>query len=622
VKKISLMIQISFLLIMFSGCALFDARDISKNKANKTESDINKKVDLLISKMTIDEKIGQMVQAERNAISPEDVKNFKIGSILSGGGSVPENNNYRGWIEMYNDYQKEALKTRLGIPMIYGIDAVHGHNNFKNATVFPHNIGIGAIAVGALEKNDVEEAKKLIEEIGRITAKEVALTGIDWTFAPCVAVVQDIRWGRTYESFGENPELQKIITPSYIKGLQGENAKMDGERIVATAKHFVGDGGTSWGTGEEDPLDKGDTIISEKELREIHLKGFEEAIASNVGSIMVSFNSWQGTKIHGSKYLVTDLLKEELGFDGVVVSDWEGIHGIEAETYHEQVVKSVNAGIDMFMEPSEWKYFIGELQFAVKNNEVEIERIDDAVKRILTLKYKANLFEEPMAKIKDSYEIGKEEHRNTAKEAVKKSLVLLKNENDILPLSGNKNIYVAGSNSDNIGNQCGGWTISWQGAGGNTTKGTTIKAGIEKMIENEDGKMVSDMREAEVAIIVLGEKPYAEGNGDSENLDLLNGDKAIIKEAKELGIPTIVIMISGRPMIITDYINDWDAFVAGWLPGTEGEGIAEILFGKENFYGRLPFTWPLKKENVVESKENSNLALFKYGEGLEMDLEK
>lgn len=570
------------------------------------------RVEDLLSRMTLAEKIGQMTQAERGAIKPEEVQKYYIGSVLSGGGSAPWPNTPQSWVRMYDDYQKAAMSTRLAIPILYGTDAVHGHNNLRGATIFPHNIGLGAT-------RDPE----LLERIGRITALETRATGANWTFSPCVAVVRDIRWGRTYESFGENPELQRLLVGAYIKGLQGPDGEMGGEYVVATAKHFLGDGGATWGTGDAGfRIDRGNVAVSEEELRAVHLPGYEEAIKAQVGTIMVAFNSYQGLKMHEHKYLITDVLKNELGFSGFVVTDWEGIREIPAPDFYSKVVRAVNAGIDMFMEPNRWREFVVTLEKAVQKGDVSEARIDDAVRRILRVKFQAGLFEAPYADrdLLAQKVIGCDAHRVIAREAVRKSLVLLKNENNLLPLAKESRIYIAGSNADDIGNQCGGWTITWQGKSGPITTGTTIRAGIEAAVKNS-GRIVSRLDAADVAVVVVGEKPYAEGAGDNGRLTLDATDLMVLKEIKAAGVPMVVIIVAGRPLMISEYLDDWEALVAAWLPGTEGQGVADVLFGDYNFTGRLPLTWP---KNLDRYPLNYGAAdydpLFSYGYGLTMDL--
>jgi beta-glucosidase len=559
-------------------------------------------IDALIANMTLDEKVGQMTMAERNSATPDDVRDFFLGAILSGGGSAPASNTPTGWADMHDAYQTAALSTRLGIPMIYGIDAVHGHSNVVGATIFPHNIGLGAT------RDPV-----LVEEIGRITAKEVAITGLEWTFAPCVAVVRDERWGRSYEGFGEDPQLQTLLAGAYVRGLQGNT--MSGERVIATAKHFIGDGGTAGG------IDRGNTICDEQALRDVHMPGFIEAIRENVGTIMPSYSSWNGVKMHEHRYLLTDVLKTELGFDGFVISDWEAVYELSGGTFYDKVVQMVNAGVDMGMEPNNWRNWITTLKSAVNNGDVSMARIDDAVRRILQIKDRAGVFAEPLADraLVNSGAMGSDAHRDVAREAVRKSLVLLQNDG-VLPIAKSSRIFVAGKNANNIGHQSGGWTISWQGGSGNTTPGTTILEGIQAAVAEGGGSVTfsedgSGSAGHDLAIVVVGETPYAEGFGDDADLLLDATDLDCLNRIGD--IPTVVVLVSGRPLMISDHLGEWDAFVAAWLPGTEGDGIAEVLFGEYNFTGTLPHSWPLNIGQVPINVGDADYnPLFAYGYGL------
>ncbi len=563
-------------------------------------------IEAIISSMTLDEKVGQMTQAERGSVSPSDVENYFLGSILSGGGSHPASNTPTGWADMHDDYQNAVLNTPQGIPILYGIDAVHGHSNVYGATIFPHNIGLGA----ARDPN-------LVEEIGRITAREVRCTGLEWTFAPCVAVVRDERWGRTYEGFGEHPELQTLLAGRYVKGLQGTT--MSGERIVACAKHYAGDGGTSGGD------DQGNTICTEQQLRDIHMPGFTEAIANNVGTIMPSYSSWNGVKMHENGYLLTDVLKGEFGFEGFLISDWEAVHQLSAGSDYDKRVQMVNAGVDMAMEPGDWLAWITDVKAAVLAGDISMTRIDDAVRRILKIKNDAGLLDNlPASALADrtlvnSGAFGSAAHRDVAREAVRKSLVLLKNDG-VLPLSKGANVFVAGKNANDIGNQCGGWTISWQGSSGAITPGTTILEGIQNEVAADGGSVTFDENGNgsaghDVAIVVIGETPYAEGNGDNNTLAL---DSSDINCLNNISIPTVVVLVSGRPLMVSDYIDDWNAFVAAWLPGTEGDGVAEVLFGDFDFIGKLPHTWPRNIGQVpINYGDASYDPLFAYGFGLD-----
>lgn len=559
-------------------------------------------IDALVADMTLDEKVGQMTQAERSSATPADVRTYFLGSILSGGGSAPASNTPTGWADMHDAYQNAALSTRLGVPILYGIDAVHGHNNVIGATIFPHNIGLGATRDPAL-----------VEEVARLTAKEVASTGIEWTFAPTVAVARDERWGRTYESFGEDPQLQTLLAGAYVRGLQGTTTS--GERVLACAKHFIGDGGTAGG------VDRGNTVLDEAMLRSIHMPGFVEAIAQNVGTVMPSYSSWNGVKMHENRYLLTDVLKTELGFDGFVISDWEAVYELSGATYYDQVVQMVNAGVDMGMEPYNWRNWISTLKSAVNNGDVSVARIDDAVRRILLTKERAGVFDEPLADrtLVNDGTLGSAAHRDVAREAVRKSLVLLQNDG-VLPLDKGGRVFVAGKNADNIGYQCGGWTIAWQGGDGDITPGTTILDGIEAAVAGNGGSVTFNedgfgSEGHDVAVVVIGETPYAEWFGDDADLALDPADVAVLDRIA--GIPTVVVMVSGRPLMVGDRVNDWNAFVAAWLPGTEGDGVAEVLFGDHDFTGKLSHSWPADIGQVpINAGDTPYEPLFAYGYGL------
>ncbi|MCB2154555.1 glycoside hydrolase family 3 protein [bacterium] len=563
-------------------------------------------VDDLVAQMTLAEKIGQMTQAERSAATPNDVATFFLGSILSGGGSSPADGSVAGWAAMHDAYQQAALSTRLGIPILYGIDAVHGHNNVVGATIFPHNIGLGAT-----------RDRELIEEIGRITALEVSATGLEWTFAPAVSVARDQRWGRTYESFGEDPALQNLLTARYLSGLQGST--MGGEHLIACAKHYVGDGGTANGT------DQGNTILDETALRQIHMQGFIQAVSQNVGTVMPSYSSWNGDKMHGNGYLITTVLKGELGFDGFVISDWNAIDQLPG-SYYDQVVASVNAGIDMFMEPYRYGQFIATLTEAVNNGDVSMNRIDDAVIRILRVKFASGVMDSPYADqdLVTGGLVGSAAHRAVAREAVRKSAVLLKNDG-VLPLDKNANIYLAGKGADSIGYQMGGWSIGWQGTTDpNATPGATIREALEHAVAatsgtltyNRDGYGVS----GDVAVVVVAEEPYAEFYGDNLNgLSIDPTELDVLNRVLNAGLPTVVVMLSGRPLFVSDEIDKWDAFVAAWLPGTEGDGLADVLFGDYDFTGKLPMTWPRDASQVpLNVGDEPYDPLFPYGYGLRL----
>jgi beta-glucosidase len=564
---------------------------------------VEKRVADLLSRMTLAEKIGQMTQVEKNSIVPEDITTYSISSILSGGGGSPANNTAEGWAEMTNGFQAQALKTRLGIPLIYGVDAVHGHGNLRGATIFPHNIGLGAT-----------RDPKLVERVGRATAEEMAATGIRWNFAPTVAVPQDIRWGRTYEGYSENPEVVSQLGAAYIRGLQSVNLQTDLSdplTVLATPKHFIGDGGTAWGTSTTNilnhpyMLDQGDMQVDEAALRALFLPPYQAAIEAGARSIMVSFSSWNGTKLHAHQYLLTDVLKGELGFKGFLVSDWGAIDQIPGD-YYSDVVRSINAGLDMIMVPSDYKTFIATLMEAVNHGDVPLERIDDAVRRILKVKFELGLFEHPYSDPALLSLVGAETHRALAREAVRKSLVLLKNTNQALPIAKDTPlIFVGGFAANDIGLQAGGWTIGWQGAQGNITPGTTVLDGIQQAVSaatrvefNRFGQFdkFTDAQGnpliAEVGIAVVGEEPYAEGVGDRADLTLAESDVGLIDRMRAQSKTLIVIVISGRPLILTEQLPKMDALVAAWLPGSEGAGVADVLFGDYPFTGKLPYSWP------------------------------
>ena len=562
----------------------------------------------LLGRMTLDEKIGQLTQAERADVTNNtaDIPTYGLGSLLSGGGSAPATNTATGWADMYDTFQQAALTNRLGIPLIYGVDAVHGHNNVRGATIFPHNIGLGASRDAAL-----------VQQVGQATAEEVAGTGIDWTFAPCLCVARNERWGRSYESFGEDPQIGQSLT-TVITGFQGTTLGGTGSSILATAKHYVGDGGTAGGD------DQGNTVLSEVDLRRIHLAPFVTAVQRNVGSVMISYSSWNGVKMHGNRYLITDVLKGELGFTGFVVSDWAGIDQIDgAGGFSASDVRTaINAGIDMVMVPHDYKGFIATLRSEVQAGNVPLSRIDDAVSRILTKKFELGLFERPLTDRSYTPTVGSAAHRTLARQAVRESQVLLKNDG-ILPLAkSGLRILVAGKNADNIGNQSGGWTISWQGSSGAITPGTTILQGIRAAVA--PGTTVTYDASArkpagnDVAVAVLGETPYAEGQGDrTDGMGLDRADLNVLNNLKRAGLPTVVVLVSGRPLVITSQLPDWRAFIAGWLPGTEGAGVADVLFGDYRPTGTLPMSWPRSAAQIpINVGDATYDPLFGYGFGL------
>ena len=594
----------------------------SRRPAAKKLSSYDREVNALLAQMTLEEKIGQMTEPEQDALADKsDIQKYFLGSLLSGGNSDPKSgNSLKDWTDMYDELQSHALKTRLGIPILYGVDAVHGHNNVLGAVVFPHNIGLGCT-----------RNPRLVEQAARITAKEVRATGINWTFAPCVAVVRDERWGRTYEGFGETPELAKTLGAAAVRGLQGPDlsAPLD---VLACAKHYVGDGGTTFGTGirKDDssgrwPLDQGDTQMSERELRAIHLPGYITAIQSGVGSIMPSYNSWNGIKCSGSRRLLTEILKDELGFEGFLISDYAAIDQLPGD-YKSDVEQSINAGMDMVMVPRKYQEFFNTLRDLAREGKVPTSRIDDAVRRILRVKFAMGMMDKSRNHLADRSlhdSFGSAAHRAVAREAVRQSLVLLKNQRRTLPISKTlARIHVAGKNADDIGNQCGGWTIDWQGKSGEVTPGgTTIIKAIQNTVSQRTqvtfAKDGSGAEGANLGIVVVGETPYAEMRGDSTDLSLDKDDVAAIENMKRAGIPVVVVLISGRPMIIDQVLDKCDAFVAAWLPGTEGQGVADVLFGAYRPTGKLSFSWPRSMSQIPINAGDRNYApLFRYGFGL------
>jgi beta-glucosidase len=568
---------------------------------------VKARVSDLMSRMTLDDKLGQMIQPERLGITDlADLATYRVGSLLSGGSSQPTPNTPESWADMYDNFQRATLAAPLGIPLIYGVDAVHGHNGVKGATVFPHNIGLGATRDPGLAR-----------KIGRATAEEVSGTGIDWTFAPCLCVARDDRWGRTYESFGEIPQIASSMT-TVIDGLQGRSLNAPGS-ILATAKHYIGDGGTTGGK------DQGNTEISEKELREIHLPPFRAAVRRGVGSVMISYSSWNGVKSHANGYLINTLLKGELKFDGFVISDYNGIDKIDGKTGFtpEEVTAGINAGIDMVMVPFQWKEFIATMKAEIGAGHISPARIDDANRRILTKKFELGLFEHPFTDRKYLSTIGSRSHRDLARQAVRESQVLLKNDKKVLPLDKSRTkIFVAGKNADDIGNQTGGWTVGWQGTSGPVTPGTTILQGIQQAVRpsstvtySKDGTGIDSSYQ--VAVAVIGELPYAEGKGDRPGgMGLDQADLDTVARLKAAGVPTVVVLVSGRPLDIAAQLPSWDALLAAWLPGTEGNGVADVLFGDYNPTGKLPVTWMQSAAQQPINAGDGKPALFPLGYGL------
>jgi beta-glucosidase len=615
---------------------------------------IEARISELLGKLTLEQKVAQMVQADIRYVTPEDVKTFRLGSILNGGGAFPGNEKYSkvaDWVALADRFYDASMDTSGGapaIPIMWGTDAVHGHNNVVGATLFPHNVGLGAA-------HDPD----LIQRIGEATAREVAATGIDWTFAPTVAVVRDSRWGRSYESYSERPEIVRAYAGRMVQGLQGTGGTasfLDGNHILATAKHYIGDGGTHNG------IDRGNNLSSEQDLLTIHGQGYVAALQSGVQTVMASYNSWQGYKLHGQRHLLSDVLKNRMGFDGLVVSDWDGVDEVQGCS-KDRCAQAINAGIDLIMVPDQWKAFLQNTVAQVRAGDIPMARIDDAVTRILRVKMRAGLFEKgrpssrPLAN--RTAEIGAAEHRAIAREAVRKSVVLLKNDKCLLPLSPKANVLVAGDGANDIGKQAGGWSISWQGTGNTNTDfpgASSIYDGIRAAVTTAGGTATlsvdgSFQTKPSVAIVVFGENPYAEWHGDIKSIEYQgpsddghpvdlqrpapevsalfdnssgaaaeaaqpatpNTDLALLQRLRQSGIPVVAVFLTGRVRGVTPELDASNAFAVAWLPGTEGGGIADVLFRKSNgevnfpITGKLSYSWP---------RGRGASPLFPYGYGL------
>lgn len=613
--------------------ALEAAKDIYLNP----EEDIEARIQALLSVMTLEEKTAQMVQPERANITLDEITQYGVGSVLSGGGSAPTTGNLaENWREYVNSVKQASLESRLGIPVIYGVDAVHGHNNVTGSTIFPHNIGLGAT-----------RNPELVEKIGQMVAKEVRATGVQYTFAPTLGNPQNERWGRTYECFGEEVDLIAELGSAYIKGFQGELGTEDyltEEHVIACAKHYLGEGYTV------DGVNQGDIQMDEAEfetlLRDTLLVPYKAAIDAGVRTVMASYNSVNGLKCHENGYIIQDILKDELGFTGFVISDYNGVQQVQGVTYKDQVKASLMAGIDMFMEVSVWKDTMNALQKLVEDGEVDIARIDDAVTRILRVKFEAGLFEEEVSSATQDAlfeEFGGEEHREVARQAVRESLVLLKNDmvgdkTAIESLAGVTNVLVAGPKAVDIGVQCGGWTISWEGR---STFGKQLNGGtpIIQAIANELGEgatvnftadgVVDITPEMEAVVVVIGEMPYVESGGDrtETSLTISTSDGEMLENLREAmkasgrDIPVVAVMLAGRPLPITDYLDDFDAFVMAFLPGTEAAGISDVLFGDYDFSGVLTYTWPKTAADIQNKFDegNEDAILFPIYSGLRKD---
>lgn len=589
--------------LLISAAGIFAESAISVSPVRWDEAEA--KADALLAQMTDEEKVGQMIQAERRYMKISDITKYCLGSVLSGGGSAPGKNTVDDWRTMIEKMQAAAAKTRLAIPIIYGVDAVHGHNNLAGAVIFPHNSGLGASA-----------STQGTFEAARETARAIRQTGVTWTFAPCLAVARDIRWGRTYESFSEDPQKAAAFGIVSMRGLHDGGA-------VSSIKHFAGDGGTAFGTSKKTPgfLDQGDTKLSEEEFFRLHLNQYKRAVEDGALNVMASYSSFNGVKMHENRRFLTEILKEEWGFRGFVVSDYAAVEQCSGKNYRENVILCVNAGIDMLMEPFRWKQAYRSILYGLKKGLIAQERIDDAVRRILTVKYLSGLMDEPIPAFE---EIDEAAVREKARKAAEETFVLLKNEASLLPLKPNISVCILGPAADSVGVLCGGWTIEWLGKSDNpAVGGKTFREAVTQFLEAGGGAVTDHPDEADVILLALGEEPYAEFFGDAADLSLygdkaLKGNRAAVEAARKAGKPTVTVLVAGRPRIVSEEIKSWKAFVMAWLPGSEGaDALVNALWGKVPFVGHLPFTWPVSSETSAETESRrSETVLFPYGFGL------
>lgn len=590
---------------------------------------IEARIDALLAQMSVEQKVGQMIQAEIRWVTPDDVRDFHLGSVLNGGGAYPNDNKYSSiddWVALADAFYEASMDTgddRLAIPVLWGTDAVHGANNVYGATLFPHNIGLGAA-----------RNPQLMRQIAEVTAVETAVIGIPWTFAPTLAVVRDDRWGRSYEGYAEDPDIVQAYAGQFVQGLQGapgSSQYLGDSRVIATAKHFLGDGGTHEG------VDQGDNLATERDLFLIHGQGYSSAINAGVRTVMASYSSWRGLKMHGNQYLLTDILKDRMGFDGFIVGDWDGhsqIPGCSRKT----CAAAINAGIDLIMVPKYWKQFYRNTVKQVRDGRIPMARIDDAVRRVLRVKFEAGLFEagKPSSRRyagKSEY-LGSPGHRAVARQAVRESLVLLKNNGNLLPLDRGIDVLVAGQSANDVARQSGGWTLTWQGTGNDNDDfpgATTVYTGIKDIVSSAGGTatLSEDGRyeqKPDVAIVVWGEPPYAECAGDLAHINydaLYPQTIEILARLKAEGIPVISIFLSGRPLWVNRHMNASDAFVAAWLPGSEAAGVADVLFRSASgeihydFKGKLSFSWPkYVDQNTLNAGDEDYDPLFPLGYGL------
>lgn len=616
-----------------AGCVASDSTDPGWPTVESPvplDAEVESRVDDLLGRMTLEEKVGQIIQADARRVTPQDVKDYHLGSVLNGGGGFPNEDKYasvQDWLDLADRLYDASVDTSDGgvpIPIIWGVDAVHGHNNVIGATLFPHNVGLGAA-------NDPE----LLREIGRVTAREVRVTGHDWNFGPTVAVPRDGRWGRAYEGYSEDPEIVSAYAAAMVLGLQGDPGSddfLDGHHVIATAKHFIGDGATEGG------VDQGDAVVSEEELRQVHGAGYVSALESGVQSVMASFSSWNGVKLHAREDLLTDVLKETMGFDGIVVGDWNA-HGQIPGCTNESCPETINAGLDMFMVPDDWKALYGNTLAQARSGEIPSERLEDAVRRILRVKIRAGVLDRGRPSTRpyagDERVLGSPEHRAVARRAVRESLVLLKNDGGVLPLDPEQHVLVAGDGADDIGKQSGGWTLTWQGTGNTNSDfpgATSIWDGIQAKVEEAGGRATlspdgsfDSTDPPDVAVVVFGEDPYAEFQGDRDDVNYPRdegSDLGLLRRLSDEGIPVVSVFITGRPLWVNPELNASDAFVVAWLPGSEGVGVSDVLMAGadgavEDFRGRLSFSWPRWPDQTVLHRGMPGYdPLFEFGYGL------
>ena len=599
-------------LALILWCALFSSPAFSETSLSLSVADWNAseaKAKAIVSRMTPEEKAGQMIQAERRYMKISDITRYCLGSVLSGGGSVPGKNTVADWRNMIGQMQAAAAETRLGIPVIYGVDAVHGHNNLAGAVIFPHNSGLGASPDG-----------RGAFTAGKETAKAIRQTGVTWTFAPCIAAAQDIRWGRTYESFSENPGKVTACALSAMRGIHDGGA-------VSCIKHFAGDGGTLFGTSQKTPglLDQGDTRIPEEEFYETHLNQYKKLIDNGAMTVMASYSSFNGVKMHENYRYLTEVLKNRWQFRGFVVSDYAAIEQCSGKNYRDNVILCVNAGIDMLMEPIRWKQAYRAILYGMRKGLISRERVDDAVTRILTVKFLSGLMDEPVPAYE---EIDSDAVRAEARKAAESTFVLLKNEENLLPLKPNAKVCILGPAADSVGVLCGGWTIEWLGKTVNpAVGGKTFREAVTQFLEAGGGAVTDHPDEADVILLAIGEEPYAEFFGDAANLSLygdkaLKGNRAAVEAAEKAGKPTVAVLVAGRPRIVSEEIKSWKAFVMAWLPGSEGaDALVNALWGRTPFVGRLPFSWPASNDAVdAKAVRRTGKILFSYGFGLRSSL--